>query len=259
MQVELLDHDKKQNRITFLLKGSNTAFANLLRKTIIDEVPTMAVEDVEFRKNNSVLYDEIIAHRLGLLPIKTDLKSYVLPADCKCNGEGCSKCQLMFSLKAKGPGYVYASELKSKDPKVVPVFDKTPIVKLVKGQVLELECVAVLGRGKEHAKWSPGLAFYKYLPDLKVKKGAKDPKAIVDSCPVEVFELKGKDVVVKDLMRCHLCGACVDVDPDHVELNESGEDFIFTVESWGQLSPKEIVETAISIMDAKAEEIVKFK
>ena len=259
MQVEILEENKKQNSLTFAVKGTSTAFVNLLRKTIIEEVPTMAIEDIEFRKNNSVLYDEIVAHRLGLLPLKTDLKAYVLPSECKCEGEGCSKCQLMLSLKGKGPGYVYASEMKSKDPKVIPAFPKTPIVKLVKGQVLEFECIAVLGKGKEHAKWVPGLAFYKYYPIINVKKGSKDPKAIVDSCPVNVFELKGKDVSVKNPLACHLCAACVDADPDHVTLEESGKDFIFTVESWGQLSPKEILETAVEIIGAKADEVIKFK
>jgi len=256
MQVEMID--KSKDSITFLLKGSNTGFVNLLRKTIIDEVPTMAIEDVEFRKNNSVLYDEIVAHRLGLVPLKTDLKSYVMPEECKCKGEGCSKCQLMLTLKGKGPGYVYAGEMESKDPKVVPVHEKMPIVKLVKGQVIELECVAVLGRGKEHMKWSPGLAYYKYLPVLKVKKGG-DAKAIVGSCPVGVFELKGGEASIKNLYNCHLCGACVDADPNHVTLEESGEDFIFTVESWGQLSPEEMVETAVEIIQSKTDEVISFK
>ncbi|MFC1723854.1 DNA-directed RNA polymerase subunit D [Nanoarchaeota archaeon] len=259
MQVELLDQDKKNNRLTFLLKGSNTGFANLLRKTIIDEVPTMAIEDVEFRKNNSVLYDEIVAHRLGLVPLVTDLDAYNLPADCSCKGEGCSKCQLMLSLKGKGPGYVYASEMKSKDPKVIPAHPKMPIVKLIKGQVLEFEAVAVLGKGKEHAKWVPGLAHYRYLTEIKVKKGCKDPKAVVDSCPVNVFELKSNDVVVKNPVACHLCGACIDIAPDHIKVEENGQDFVFVLESWGQLSPEEMVEKAIEIIGAKSDEVAKFK
>ncbi|MBW2997208.1 DNA-directed RNA polymerase subunit D, partial [Candidatus Woesearchaeota archaeon] len=133
METELIEHNKKQNRVVFLLKNATPAFANMLRKTIIDEVPTMAIEDVEFRKNSSVLYDEIIAHRMGLIPLATDLKSYSMPAECTCKGEGCSKCQLQMTLKAKGPGYVYASDMKSNDPKVVPVEPKIPIVKLIKG------------------------------------------------------------------------------------------------------------------------------
>ena len=108
-------------------------------------------------------------------------------------------------------------------------------------------------------KWSPGLAFYRYLPDIKVKKGVKDPKAVAKSCPVNVFEVKGTDLNVKNPLNCHLCGACVDTDPDHISLQENGEDFVFTVESWGQLSPKEIVETAVEIIGNKADEVISFK
>jgi DNA-directed RNA polymerase subunit D len=258
MEVELIAQDKKQNRVSFLLKGASPAFANMLRKTIMDEVPTMAVEDVEIRKNSSVLYDEMVAHRVGLVPLTTDLSAYNLPEECTCKGEGCSKCQLQLSLKAKGPGYVYASELKSKDPKVVPVYDKMPIVKLIKGQVLELEAVAVLGKGKEHAKWSPGLAHYKYKPIIDLKKGVKDPKAVADSCPIDVYSVKNKELVINEdnLLKCHLCGACTDIDPDHIKLNESDTDFVFTVESWGQLSPKEIVAKATELMQKKCDEVV---
>lgn len=259
MEVELISQEKKQNRATFLIKGTTPAFANILRKTIVDEVPTMAIEDVEMRKNSSVLYDEIIAHRLGLIPIITDLDAYNLPEDCTCKGEGCSKCQLQFSLKAKGPGYVYASELKSKDPKIVPVEPKLPIVKLIKGHTLELEATAVLGRGKEHAKWCPGLAFYKYKPVIDIKKGSPDPKAVADSCPVDVFSVKNKELTINkdNLLKCHLCGACTDADPQHVKLNESSSDFVFIVESWGQLPVKDIVTKAIEIIQSKCDDVVK--
>jgi DNA-directed RNA polymerase subunit D len=259
MEIELIEQNKKQNRVVFLLKAATPAFANMLRKTIIDEVPTMAIEDVEFRKNSSVLYDEIISHRLGLIPLATDLKSYVLPEECTCKGEGCSKCQLMFTLKAKGPGYVYASDLKSKDPKVVPMHPKMPIVKLIKGQILELEATAVLGRGNEHAKWSPALSYYKYKPVIEVKKGVQDAKAVADSCPVNVYSVKNKELVINkdNLLKCHLCCACTDIDPQHIKLNESSSEFIFAVESWGQLSPKEIVSTAVGIMQKKCDEVVK--
>jgi len=259
MEVEFLEQDKKHNRLSFVIKGTSPAFANMLRKTIIDEVPTMAIEDVEMRKNSSVLYDEMIAHRLGLIPLTTDLTAYNLPEECTCKGEGCSKCQLQLSLKGKGPGFVYASELKSKDPKVVPVHDKMPIVKLIKSQALELEVTAVLGRGKEHAKWSPGLAYYKSKPEIEVKKGVENPNAVADSCPVDVYSVKNKELSINkdNLLKCHLCGACTDVDSQHIKLNESNTDFVFTVESWGQLSPKDIVTTAVDIMQKKCDEVVK--
>ncbi|MBW2967750.1 DNA-directed RNA polymerase subunit D [Candidatus Woesearchaeota archaeon] len=259
MEVELVENNKKQNRVTFLVKGASPAFVNMLRKSIIDEVPTMAIEDVEFRKNSSVLYDEIIAHRLGLIPLVTDLDAYVNPAECKCDGEGCSKCQLMLSLKAKGPGYVYASDLKSKDPKVVPVHPKTPLVKLIKGQTLELEATAMLGIGKEHSKWAPGMAYYKYKPVIEVKKGVADAKAVADSCPVNVYSAKNKELTINkdNLLKCHLCGACVDADPQHIKLNESDKDFVFVVESWGQLPVKEMVSQAVALMQKKTDEVVK--
>src|SRR3989338_340192 len=165
MEIRVLDNNKEQGRLSFILKDSNPVFANTLRRLIIDEVPTMAIEDVEFSKNNSILYDEMIAHRLGLVPLKTDLKSYNLPEKCKCEGKGCSRCQLKMVLKVtKGSGTVYASEIKSKDPAVKPVYGDMPIVKLLKGQTLEIEATAVLGRGKDHSKWSPGLVYYKYKP-----------------------------------------------------------------------------------------------
>jgi DNA-directed RNA polymerase subunit D len=260
MEIQIIEQNKKQNRTVFLVKGTTPAFANLLRKTIIDDVPTMAIEDVEFRKNNSVFYDEILSHRLGLIPFVTDLDAYVLPEDCKCNGEGCSKCQLQISLKGKGPGYVYASELKAKDPKIVPVNPKTPIVKLVKGQTLEVEAVAVLGKGREHMKWSPALTFYKYLPVIEIKKGIANPKEVADVCSADVFEVKGNDLKIKEgnLLKCHLCGACADLAPDHIKLNESSEDFVFTIESWGQLPVKDIVKTAVDIVQKKTDDLVKF-
>ena len=259
MEVEFIEHNKKQNRIVFLLKDSTPAFANMVRKTIIDEVPTMAIEDVELRKNSSVLYDEIIAHRLGLIPLVTDLKSYNLPSECTCKGEGCSKCELQLSLKAKGPGYAYVSDIKSNDPKVIPVYPKTPIVKMIKGQSLEFEATAVLGKGIDHAKWTPGLVFYKYKPVITVKKGVEDPKAVADSCPANVFSVKGKELTInKDgLLKCHLCGACTDIDPKNIKLNESDTDFVFTVESWGQLAPTEMVSKAVEIIQGKCDEAVK--
>lgn len=259
MDIEILDQKKQGNKMTFLLKGSTPAFVNMLRKTIIEEVPTMAIEEVEFSKNSSALYDEIIAHRLGLIPFTTDLDSYVLPEECSCKGEGCSKCRLQLSLKAKGPGYAYSLDIKSKDPKVVSVYPKTPIVKLIKGQTLEFEATATLGRGKEHAKWCPALCFYRYMPVLEIKKGMKDPKAVSDACPVGIFSVKNNELVLnkEKVLSCHLCCACTDVDPEHVKLNESDADFVVTIESWGQLKSKDIVSKAVEIMVKKCDDFVK--
>src|SRR3990167_7863048 len=126
MEVRLLSQDKENNKLSFVLINITASFANILRRTIIEETPVMAIEEVEFRKNNSILYDEIIAHRLGLLPLTTDLKSYNLPEECKCKGKGCARCQLKLTLNAKGPCIVYASDMKTRDVSIKPVYQKTP-------------------------------------------------------------------------------------------------------------------------------------
>ncbi|MBW3004074.1 DNA-directed RNA polymerase subunit D [Candidatus Woesearchaeota archaeon] len=256
MEVANLSKDKE--KITFVLKDTTAAFANSLRRTIMDEVPTMAIEDVEIRKNNSILYDEIIAHRLGLVVLKTDLKSYNEPDKCKCNGEGCARCQLKLTLKSKSQ-IVTAAEISSADPKVVPVFDKTPIVKLTKGQDIELEATAVLGRGKDHAKWSPGLVFYKHPVNIKLNVSKiKNPDELAQVCPVNIFDVKSGKVSInsKNVSICHLCEACTDLCPGGVELNEDRSSFIFTIEPWGQLKAKDMVKKAVDILQDKLDNFV---
>lgn len=258
MEIKMLDKDKKTGRVSFMLLNSSPSFANAMRRTMIDSVPTMAIDTVEFRKNNSVLYDEIVAHRLGLLPLKTDLKSYTLPAKCKCKGEGCARCSVKMTLKSKSTGYVYASEIKSKDAKIKPVFGKTPIVKLLKGQEVELEATAKLGTAREHTKWSSCLAYYKYKPVIDIDAGkCKNPEEVAESCPVDVYEVKsGKLSIKKDnLLKCHLCGACAETASNSsVRLNESDKDFVFFIEPWGQLSVKEIVSKAADVFIESLEE-----
>ena len=258
MEIKMLEKDKKTGKVSFLLLNSSPSFANAMRRTMVDSVPTMAIEDVEFRKNSSVLYDEIMAHRLGLMPLKSDLKSYTLPAKCKCKGEGCARCSVKMTLKSKSTGYVYASEIKSKDSKIKPVYAKTPVVKLLKGQEVELEATAKLGIGRDHTKWSPCLAYYKYKPvvDIDAAK-CKNPEEVAESCPVDVFEVKsGKLAVKKDnLLKCHLCGACAEVaSGNSVKLNEAEKDFVFFIEPWGQLGVKEIVAKAADVFIESLEE-----
>ncbi len=255
MEVRVLENNKDEGKLSFILKDVDVAFANTLRRIIVEEVPTMAIEDVDFRKNSSILYDEMIAHRLGLVPFKTDLKSYNLLGKCKCKGEGCARCQLKMTLKpVKGGGIVYTSEIKTKDSAIKPAYGKMPIVKLLKGQELELEATAMLGRGKDHAKWVPGLVYYKHKPIIEIGD-VKNPEAVVEACPQGVFEIKDNKLIVsKDkLFSCTLCEACVDADPN-IKIKPDDKEFIFYIESWGQLSCKEIFNEAIKIFDEKLDE-----
>lgn len=258
-EIQDLKKDKKSGKFSFLLKNTNAAFANSIRRIIIDTVPTMAIEEVEFKKNNSVLYDEMLAHRLGLIPIKTDLKSYVLPAKCKCEGKGCARCTLKMILKAKGPGTVYASDIKSKDPKVKPVYPKTPIVKLLKGQELELEATAVLGEGKDHVKFSPGLVWFTKEPKITINNKQELIEKYKEKYPAKIFDKNGK-INADLILENNLADACEGVCDELVKIEYNDKNFIFNIEPWGQLTPSEMVSNAAVLFTEMLDEFeTKFK
>lgn len=262
MKIEFVN--KENNTVTLLLKETNFTEVNMLRRLVIDEVPALAIEDVTFIKNSSALYDEIIAHRLGLLVLKTDLKSYDLPTECKgkkkeeeeCTKENCPHHTVLFKLKATGPKTVYAEELVCKDKKIKPVYPKTPIVKLLKKQSLEFEARAVMGQGKDHMKFSPGLLYYRGLPIIKIED-VKNPEMIAEVCPKKVYEVKNDKLKVTDEKKCILCKACTDASKNKVMVKGSDEEFVLIIEAWGQLEHKEMLLKAVEIMDSKLNEFNK--
>ncbi len=248
MEIRLLEKSKDNNFISFILRKSTFSYANTLRRLIINRVPTLAIEDVEIRKNNSAMYDEVLAHRLGLIPLTTDLKSYSLKEECKCKGAGCAQCEVKLTLKAKGPGIIYASELKSQDPKVIPVFQKTPIIELQKGQEIELTATAVLGTGREHAKWSPGHVWYTYKPNITINNNSKKLDEFRDRYPKQIFN-NGK--IDKSLISTpQLIDACEGVCDEIVKVEYEKDSFVFYVESWGQHDAKTLITAAIDTFNS---------
>ena len=157
--VEVKVLEEGGNTVSLQLEGIDRSYANAVRRFCISEVPAMAIDDVVILENSSVLYDEILAHRLGMIPIRTDLSRYNLPEECDCgNPLGCQKCRVLFVLDAKGRdkvSTVASGDLVSEDREVRPVSESIPLVKLAVGQSVKLEAYARLGRGKEHAKWQP--------------------------------------------------------------------------------------------------------
>src|SRR3989344_8339713 len=109
MELKLVQN--KDNKLVFIIRDTTPGFINTLRRVMISDVPTLAVKKVTFTKNNSALFDEMIAHRLGMLALTSDSVSYNLTSKCSCKGEGCTKCQSSMILKAEGPLTVYASDL----------------------------------------------------------------------------------------------------------------------------------------------------
>ena len=150
--VEIQILEKTDEYMRFIVSGVNVPFVNALRRIMITEVPTMAIDEIVILENSSILNDEILAHRMGLIPLKTDLDTYNLPEECKCESEfGCNLCRANLTLEAEATEKtrtVYSGELKPENPNIIPVSDKIPIAKLATEQRLNLEAYDRLGKGK---------------------------------------------------------------------------------------------------------------
>lgn len=243
---------KEDDALTFTLSKSTPAFANALRRALMN-VPSMAIDEVDFFENTSALFDEFIAHRLAMIPLTTDLKSYKMPSEC-CGG-ACSKCSVMLTLDADGPDMVYSKQLKSKDKDVKPVINEIPIIKLASKQKIKLEAKAVLGRPSDHAKFQSCLASYKMLPIIEISKDCDEncAKQCVDACPAAVFENKAGKLKA-DEQKCTECGACTNAckcagKPCAVKISHDETTFLFRIESYGNHDPKTILKQACEDME----------
>ncbi len=235
--------------------GVTPSFMNALRRAAVYEVPTLAIEDVYFSKNSSALYDEIIANRLGLIPLKTDLKAYVLPAECTCGGKLCAKCSSKLTLNVKGPATVYAKDLKFKDPTIKPIYPATPIVKLLENQELKFEAVVVLGRGEEHIKWSPCHFYYQHYPAVNINHSEiKKPQEVADRYP-KFLEVHAGRLALKNLGEDELAEFCRMCSEEAIEIKGEPNKFIFTLESWEQLPIRKILFEATKVMEKKLKEV----
>jgi len=154
--LEIVSQDDQ--KIAVKLKGIPLQYANALRRVCLNGVPVFAVDTVDIIENSSVLPDEGLAHRLGLIPLTTDLSRFNEPSKCECGSEtGCSNCRVMLVLDSGDSDVtrtLLTNELSSEDDSIKPISDKIPIVQLAPGQRIKLECYARLGRGTEHAKWN---------------------------------------------------------------------------------------------------------
>lgn len=224
-KVEILSI--QPHEIKFVLSETDTSMANALRRIMIAEVPTLAIDLVEFHDNTTVLNDEYIAHRLGLIPIRyqpiDSLKGcdcsdiFVSHRECVCY-DSCTRCSVEFNLDVSynvtgdeevlAPLTVSSRDLKSNHEAVAPAHflntdeqdqaqdEGVAIVKMGPGQKLKLRCIARLGIAKEHAKWSPvAVATYRFWPDIYINDEqmatlTMDQKQeLVDTCPDRILEL----------------------------------------------------------------------
>ncbi|MGQ4914914.1 MAG: DNA-directed RNA polymerase subunit D [Candidatus Asgardarchaeia archaeon] len=263
MDVRIFKIDKLN--LGFILSDVDVAFANAIRRIILTEVPVFAIDDVIIVENTSILFDEIIAHRLSLIPLTTNLETYQCPEYYKeeLDDESKIRCQVVLTLEKEAndkPVVVYSGDLESEDPSVVPVYDNIPIVKLAPDQRLVVEAYARLGIGKLHAKWQPvSSVAYKYMPKIIVDTNKCDLCGdCVAACPRNILSIKNEALIIGDLLRCTLCKACEESCPiDAIHVEWFNNQFIFQLESTGALPPEKIVDFAAQVLIDKSKKFLE--
>jgi DNA-directed RNA polymerase subunit D len=265
MDLKIIDMSETHAR--FIVSGIRPDLANALRRALMTEVPKMAIETVEFHlgpirdedgkecESVSPLFDEIISHRLGLVPIPTDPDLYVFKDQCTCEGEGCPNCTIMYSLNKKGPCDVYSGDLEPLGGQELRVKDELiPIVKLGPKQALLIYASAELGTAKRHAKWqvTSGCG-YRYYPSITVDpQKCESSGDCVKVCPRDVLGIKDGKLEVVNLEDCILCGACVDACiRDAISIKGDDTKFIFEYETDGSLTARDTLRKALEILEKR--------
>ncbi|MFQ6087448.1 MAG: DNA-directed RNA polymerase subunit D [Candidatus Methanofastidiosia archaeon] len=254
MKLEIVD--KTPEKIKFIISGVKPCFVNALRRELISDIPVFAVDYIIVYENSSVLFDEIIAHRLGMVPLKTARGNYLTPSEC-CE-EGCEKCSVTLSLSKEGPCVIYSGDLLSDDPDIVPVYENIPIVKLGANQNLKLNAIARLGIAKDHSKWQACLAAYKFMPKITIDEKLCDLEGdCVKECPTNVFKMTKEKIVVENLLDCTLCRTCEEVcELGAIKVEHEKDSFIFNVESYGNLDMDELLKDAIELISEKCDVVI---
>jgi len=215
----------------------NVSLANAIRRSV-NEVPVLAIDEADVYKNDSALYDEIISHRLGLIP----LKNQKMKVD--------QTVEMKFKVKGKGE----RTEVLSGELGDQAVYQDMPIVILSEGQEVEVVARARAGLGINHAKFSPGILFYKHLPKIKISGEGEKQSELAEIYP-EAFEMFGEKLKIKDATKFDLEQ---DDMKDYPGIEVSyGDDLVLTVESWGQMDAKDVFIEATKALKGNLSEVSK--
>lgn len=275
--------------VRFDLLGTDAPIANAIRRILISEVPTMAIETVLIHDNTSIMHDEMLAHRLGLVPLAIDprpFKTWVkgegrpdgtnsvrfeLKAHCKFTNQSMAPSHAHAPPKTLYKGSQVLSRLLRYQPQAgsvqlardpQPVNDDLLLTKLRPGQAIDIECIATKGIGKEHAKWSPvATASYKMIPEVTMRRevSGDDAQELAALCPQKVFDIEDGVAVVARPRNCSMCRECIrgEERAKNVELTRKRTHFLFEVESTGQLSAPTLVLEALNILIEKCDTVEK--
>ena len=253
-EVEFVERSERE--ATFLVRPITPAFANGIRRAMIADVPTFSVDTVRFIENSSVMFDEQLGLRLGLVPLTTPVGEFE-------EGE-----EVTLSLDVEGPETAYSGDLVSSDEMVQPADDNIPIIDLKEGQRLELEADAVLDSGRAHAKHQGGVAVgYRHLQTVEVlgdKGEFEDDEPHILRGVIEEQEAEhavaadGEDEPVNgDLVATDTFGSDLSNRyPDKkLEVHDVEDAFVFDVETDGSFSVDELVDAAVGSLETRATEL----
>ncbi|QLD87931.1 DNA-directed RNA polymerase subunit D [Natronomonas salina] len=236
-EVEFIERDEREAK--FLVRGVTPAFANGVRRAMLADVPTLSIDTVRVIENSSVMFDEQIALRLGLIPLTT-------PDDYMPDET------VTLAIDVEGPDTAYSGDLVSSDDQVQPAEENVPIIDLKEGQRLELEADATLGRGKDHAKHQGGVAIgYRHLQRVEVVgetgEFEDDEPEIIRGVIEDDGELVPAEEFDNDLSNRY--------PGKEVEVEEVPNAFVFSVESDGSMPVEELVLAAVESIEMRADEL----
>ncbi|GGN90448.1 MULTISPECIES: DNA-directed RNA polymerase subunit D [Haloarcula] len=248
-EVEFVERGERESLV--LIRGITPAFANGIRRAMIADVPTFSIDTVRVIENTSVMFNEQIGLRLGLVPLTTDLDDFEI-------GD-----EVTLSLSVDGPATAYSSDLVSSDGLVKPADDNVPIIDLKDGQRLEVEADAVLDTGKEHAKHQGGVAVgYRHLQRVEVvgeKSEFEDDEPNILRGVIEegAAEHAAVDATDGDLVPTDDFGNDLSqrYPGKEVEVTDVENAFVFHVETDGSFTTDELVLRAVETLRDRATEL----
>ncbi|MFP3268955.1 MAG: DNA-directed RNA polymerase subunit D [Desulfurococcales archaeon] len=268
MGVQSISVDGETAEIRFL--DVPTELLSALRRIIIEEVPTMAVDNVLVLENNSILHDEVLAHRLAMIPFYSEkaVEKYSSPEKCiECTQcEGCyTRAFLEVSNEDSDRRVVYAKDIRPEDPDVYPIIPDIPIIVLGKGQKISVELELRLGRGKEHIKWSPvSISVLLSVPlvefDISACQNPEDCLKCVSSFSEELSRIISKkkkgELKLEKFSNTSVLRFCEDRPcKGCIKVNYLENERILRFESTGSLSPKTIIDLSLKTLREKLERV----
>jgi DNA-directed RNA polymerase subunit D len=258
MKVEI--KELKTKKAVLKIEDSKPYFVNSLRRVMLSELPKLAVNDVVIYDNTSALFDEIISHRLGLVPIPTDLSLLAFRDECVCKGKGCPNCTVRYTLSKEGEGTVFSGDLQPAEKSWAITENKIPIVELYGDQRLILEVETVLGRGRDHAKWQAVQApAYKMDTIIEFdKKRIEDVKEFLNKLPKDLVEIKGNKLVLKDIKKLPVLESYLEKENvDYITIIRDPTKLTFSFETDGSFSAKVAILESAKILEKKYAEFGK--